>query len=188
MQKQRSNQAKTFEGKPCRKCQSTIRCVAGGQCAACKRRIAAIQRADPEHRRKQSEYQKLPRSKEYHKRYRESHKEELREYFRIHDKERDDTIERKERMRFNRLRREYGIDASEYKEILEKQNNGCAICGKPSIEAYSKVLHVDHCHTTRKVRGLLCDCCNHLLGNAKDNPAILTAAIEYLNRNLSPNL
>jgi hypothetical protein len=41
-------------------------------------------------------------------------------------------------------------------------------------------LAVDHCHTTGKVRGLLCSTCNTALGSFQDNPAYLKAAIHYL--------
>jgi hypothetical protein len=55
----------------------------------------------------------------------------------------------------------------------------CEICGtdKPARE---KSWSVDHCHTTGRIRGVLCHCCNTLLGMAKDNPRTLLAAVEYL--------
>ena len=45
----------------------------------------------------------------------------------------------------------------------------------------SLVLAIDHCHSTGKIRGLLCDRCNHGLGHFKDDINLLIKAIEYLN-------
>ena len=57
------------------------------------------------------------------------------------------------------------------------QNNKCLICGN---EQDGKDLAIDHCHTTNKVRGLLCNSCNLGLGCFKDNLDILASAIKYL--------
>jgi 5-methylcytosine-specific restriction endonuclease McrA len=74
----------------------------------------------------------------------------------------------------------YRITVSEYDRLRERQNYLCAICG--SQEANSDSLVVDHCHTTQKVRGLLCGNCNKGMGFLKDDPARLLAAIHYLAR------
>lgn len=52
-------------------------------------------------------------------------------------------------------------------------NPDCALCGEPGQ-------HIDHCHTTGRVRGHLCNNCNKGLGHFKDNPDTLLKAIEYL--------
>ena len=65
----------------------------------------------------------------------------------------------------------------EYLEMLETQDGNCAIC---KIE--QDPLYVDHDHETGKVRGLLCEQCNFLLGNAKDNLGVLASAIKYLEK------
>lgn len=57
-----------------------------------------------------------------------------------------------------RLLRRYGITEAKYFEMVAIQNGKCKICDKPNIG--EKGLHVDHCHTTGKVRGLLCLRCN----------------------------
>ena len=69
----------------------------------------------------------------------------------------------------------YGITSQDYDQILNKQNKSCAICKEPNLK-----LFVDHCHKNKNVRGLLCHNCNILLGNAKDSPKILRAALAYL--------
>jgi protein-arginine kinase activator protein McsA len=78
------------------------------------------------------------------------------------------------------LRKEFGISLVEYKAILESQGGTCAICATPPRRAYA--LHVDHCHTTGKVRALLCESCNNGLGRFKDSIPTLLAAVEYLKR------
>lgn len=79
-------------------------------------------------------------------------------------------------MRDRILKNRYGISEKEYLELLKKQNNKCAICG----EVAKKTLDIDHCHTTDKVRGLLCNNCNRGIGHLKENINILKKAIEYL--------
>jgi hypothetical protein len=77
------------------------------------------------------------------------------------------------------LKKHYGIDYDQYDEMLAAQNGKCAIC--PSTEPGGKGrFHVDHCHTTGKVRGLLCHHCNTMLGLAKDSIQTLEKAIHYL--------
>ena len=45
-----------------------------------------------------------------------------------------------------------------------------------------KSLSVDHCHTTGKVRGLLCQSCNTGIGLLKEDTKLFMAAIEYLEK------
>lgn len=74
-----------------------------------------------------------------------------------------------------RLRR-YGLSAEGYDLLLRAQDGLCAVCGiKPSDS-----LHIDHCHATGRIRGLLCQCCNTGIGQFKDNANLLIKAAEYL--------
>ena len=59
------------------------------------------------------------------------------------------------------------------------QNGACAICGIVS----QKPLHVDHNHSTGRVRGLLCTRCNSMIGYARDSVTLLQKGIEYLEFN-----
>jgi len=77
-----------------------------------------------------------------------------------------------------RLKR-HGITKEMYDTLWNKQGQCCGICGV-SEKSHEKNWHIDHCHTTDQIRGILCHHCNLLLGNAKDNPVILEAAIRYL--------
>lgn len=76
--------------------------------------------------------------------------------------------------------RKYGINLSDYQRMLEQQEGICAICSAPEAEQFKGVFHVDHCHTTGQVRGLLCRGCNHMLGVVGDDPHKLLRAITYL--------
>lgn len=78
------------------------------------------------------------------------------------------------------LKRTFGITLDDYNVILFKQNGCCAICDTHHTE-FSKALYVDHCHTTGKIRGLLCNSCNLVLGKVKDDTKILKQAVIYLN-------
>ena len=80
------------------------------------------------------------------------------------------------------LKRKYGITFSEFKEKFELQEGKCKICLK-KLELLDKNTHVDHCHKTNKVRGILCNSCNVALGHVKDDITILKNAILYLETN-----
>jgi Autographiviridae endonuclease VII len=67
-----------------------------------------------------------------------------------------------------------------YKGILnatgESKSGNCDICN-----TFDKCLHLDHCHSSGKIRGWLCLKCNTALGKFKDDTRLLGTAIEYLN-------
>lgn len=81
--------------------------------------------------------------------------------------------------RINSVESVYGLSKEDYFNLLNGQNNLCAICGKKDED---KVLCVDHDHKTGEVRGLLCNGCNIGLGNLKDDIQILQSAIAYLQK------
>lgn len=82
------------------------------------------------------------------------------------------------------LRSAYDLTLEQYNAILAFQNNGCAVCGSlPPV----KPLHVDHCHTTGRVRGLLCHGCNTGSGMA-DNIDLLQKKVAYLQRSTNEEL
>jgi hypothetical protein len=72
----------------------------------------------------------------------------------------------------------YRLTEEQYNELWHKQDGKCAIC--LSLCTSGKALHVDHSHTTGKVRGLLCKRCNMTLGLLNDDTVILQRAIVYL--------
>lgn len=79
-------------------------------------------------------------------------------------------------------KKQYGMTREQVTELIEQQNNRCAICQKHPSErlAGGARLRVDHCHTTGKIRGLLCHSCNAALGLFKDDPSLLLKAALYL--------
>jgi len=85
----------------------------------------------------------------------------------------------------NKLKKSYGITLDQYNEIFNKQNGKCMICQSDNNGFYRKkprAFAVDHCHTTGKIRGLLCSDCNTGIGFLKDNIDLLNNAIKYLNK------
>ena len=80
------------------------------------------------------------------------------------------------------LQRRYGITQQDYDRMITEQNYQCAICKTtdPGGRHNSNYFVVDHCHTTGKVRKLLCHHCNTALGLVGDNTHILQSMIEYL--------
>ncbi len=84
----------------------------------------------------------------------------------------------------SRLKRMYGITLTQYNQLFSAQNGCCKTCERPAGD-FKKVLVVDHCHTTKLVRGLLCMPCNLTLGYVQDNTKVLENLIGYLNNTTS---
>nr|WP_308440241.1 endonuclease VII domain-containing protein [Streptomyces mashuensis] len=62
--------------------------------------------------------------------------------------------------------------------MIMAQGGVCCIC------LSARPVHVDHCHATDKVRGVLCFSCNAALGQFKDRPDALRRAADYLEGNM----
>lgn len=85
-----------------------------------------------------------------------------------------------DRRRTGSYMRRYGISLDEYNALLKRQKNRCAICrAKPSKR---RILDVDHCHESGKIRGLLCNPCNMAVGLIKNNPRTARRMAVYLGR------
>ena len=74
----------------------------------------------------------------------------------------------------------YNLSQEQYDNLTNKQKGLCLIC---NIKPLKGILHIDHCHKTGKVRGLLCGTCNRGIGMFKENKKLLIKAIEYLESN-----
>jgi len=120
------------------------------------------------------------RKNEYMNKYRIENRLEIRE--------RDNAWRKKhpDRVRNMNLKKIYGITNEEYDRMLIEQNYECKIC-KVKHQPHSREsrLHIDHCHKSTKIRGLLCGQCNKGLGHFRDDPGLLLIAIAYLKKHSS---
>lgn len=86
------------------------------------------------------------------------------------------------------LKKHFGITLDEYRKMSEAQEHKCAICQEPekAVDALGveRFMAVDHCHSTGKIRKLLCAVCNKALGGFRDSPALLRKAAEYIEEHL----
>lgn len=82
------------------------------------------------------------------------------------------------RVKSNNLKRTYGIDLVEFNTMLERQHYSCAICAA-TLDG-GRDTHVDHCHESGRVRGLLCGKCNMALGLFQERSQLLERAAAYL--------
>ena len=78
-------------------------------------------------------------------------------------------------------RKRLGISPDQFLALLVSQGSRCAICGIDS-PGPKKDWNLDHDHVTGRVRGILCNGCNPMLGYAKDSIETLKAAITYLEK------
>ena len=80
------------------------------------------------------------------------------------------------------MRRTSGMTLVDYERKLEEQNYRCAICENCLLLEPLKRIHGDHCHVTGQPRGILCHECNTGIGLLQDDPDLLRAAINYLEK------
>lgn len=134
----------------------------------------------------------MENKKEYMKEYRIKNKEKIKkqvkQYKNKYYSENKEKVLEKLKENYNKnkgekrnrdLKYKYNITLEDYNLMLYKQNYKCLICKEDSKEL-NKPLVVDHNHSNGKVRGLLCNKCNPMIGFAKDDIKILKEAIEYL--------
>lgn len=127
----------------------------------------------PQNKEKRSRY-----GKEYYQKTKEAQKAKRKEYV----KRPEVAAKRRERCYARKLVRDYGITPQRYQEMLAEQDHKCKACGKNLAVISRQLIHVDHCHTTGKVRGILCHHCNCALGNVGDSIDKLLSLIEYLKK------
>jgi nitrate/TMAO reductase-like tetraheme cytochrome c subunit len=120
-------------------------------------------------------YKDTEKLKEYQRKWQEENKERR-------------TKELKVLNRKGHLKKRYNLTPEQYQETLEAQKYRCAICGKhekDNKKGEKQVpLAVDHCHTKKSNRGLLCNTCNLGLGYFKDKTEFLLKAVDYLHKHM----
>lgn len=80
--------------------------------------------------------------------------------------------------KFRRIQKEYGLAKESYLNLVKEQKSSCKICNTFVENHFS--LHIDHCHDTGKVRGLLCQKCNQAIGLLNNSIELLKSSIAYL--------
>jgi hypothetical protein len=95
------------------------------------------------------------------------------------------------RNQFYQFDRKYGCGEEAYTNMYTEQGGKCALCHRPGSKiaegaCRSKTLQIDHCHSTKKVRGLLCFDCNVTIGRYDEDMLLLAKvvlnAVEYLKK------
>lgn len=122
------------------------------------------------------------RSREYHSRestYKRKSSSEYRE--KINKKNKRKREEDPLFFKVQRLKSLWGLSRIQYEQMFTDQHNMCLIC-KTNIAPFDFNSHVDHCHTSGEIRGILCGHCNRGIGCFLDNPAFLRSAALYLER------
>jgi hypothetical protein len=132
--------------------------------------------------------------KEYESEWREKNREKMRAYSKKHYQKNKDKLSEKHaehyqqnkdkyawRAKRNNLDKKYSITLEEFDRILVSQNHTCKIC-EIKFTAHIRPC-VDHCHTTKIVRGLLCRICNLRL-QVVENKEFTEKAIKYLDESM----
>jgi hypothetical protein len=130
---------------------------------------------------------RLARCRAYSKAHREEFKVYQQEY--LARKEREDPSFRTKRLARSRkntrariYRIRYGISVADFDAMFARQRGRCAVCKRKQEDTKTpkRRLCVDHSHTTRRLRELLCGSCNSMLGFAGDDANTLVKGAIYL--------
>jgi hypothetical protein len=85
---------------------------------------------------------------------------------------------RTDKKRWARVQKLYGLSELDVAQMLIKQNCECLICNINIKNGY----HIDHCHSTGKVRGLLCQKCNQAIGLLQESETLFLKASQYIEK------
>jgi len=166
--------SKTYEGRPCKNCGTTLKYVTNWGCVSCSenRKENPEVRKRYEHSEKGKAARKKINQSDAHKERQaalnHSNKARMAEYYQAN----------KERWRDSSLQKTYGITLEDYNSMLTEQQGCCKVCGTHEGDL-NQALAVDHCHKQGHVRALLCSNCNTALGLLKEDINIMRKLIEY---------
>jgi len=119
----------------------------------------------------------LKRKQEYDSKYRSENIDKI-----VQQKQKDALLGKSYKWAKNsQLKKKYNITLIDFNNLLEEQFFLCKICLIDLTTLPSHKISVDHCHSSGKVRGILCSMCNLGLGHFKDDTRSLENAIKYLN-------
>lgn len=87
-------------------------------------------------------------------------------------------------------RDDHGCSEEQWNSLHVGQGGHCGICGvvMSSHGKGTNAATVDHCHASSEIRGLLCSSCNKGIGCLKDDPIILSNAIDYINKHRNKSI
>lgn len=167
-----------FTGVPCRNGHIAERWASSGACRQC-----IIDRAKSEPGKKwRRAYEK---SESFKQKQNEPERKERRQK---RERERGNSPHKRTYNRDFRFKKKYGMERGEFELMLELQNHSCAICEVrfaqqvPLSGTRKDTPVVDHCHSTEKVRAILCGTCNSGIGMFSENPELLRKAALYVEK------
>jgi hypothetical protein len=129
-------------------------------CKSCERKMA------------RDWYQRNPNySRQRAKDWREQNLERVQEYRK----------KNREHNYLTEIKKKYGLSRENFESMYERQDGKCAICESEFVWGGGKFApHVDHCHGTGVVRGILCRSCNSAIGYFQESRKLIKKAEEYL--------
>lgn len=158
----------------------SLKCGLRPRCAICEAARTKIYHSRPEYHEERRAYREANKERERARTrtYYEANKEHLRQMDKIWSEANKGRIQAAER------KRRYGISAEQWDAIYRVQGGCCALCRVDLSSLPAKAIHVDHCHATNKMRGILCHDCNTALGKLGDTAESIMRVYQYLIGNL----
>lgn len=87
---------------------------------------------------------------------------------------------KRDQLRRKYLKEKYGLTPEQVLDMLKVQGFKCPICDLPIGPELDRDTQVEHCHKTKRIRGVVCLRCNLAIGWIQDNPDRAKRIIDYL--------